>query len=256
VIDTADFHRSADEALQSHLHRLREETGEDAALRCRRLGVVYRAAGTTALVLDLDVPRCRAMLARAALARCYLLERVVADFPTAARFRKRSAPGFVDALAAQRPDLARRIAEHEEPWHARYEYEDDFLYHRFLHELALETKPDVTAATLEAMVRVRDGAPWPRGHVAEALQARESRAFDVAFLKLLDARGEEVSFQRHALGRDDLTFLTDERIFVEGLALVQLARSLGLSVRAEYSFCPAELLATAAPPNPNGLVPA
>ncbi len=253
MIGLTDFARHADEAIEYRRDGLRSGTGADAAMHGRQLVLACRAAATAALFVDYDPEAYRSWMVQAGAARVYLLDHVDAEAEGGDRFLKATEPGFVDALACQSWADARRIGAADFPWRARYEYREDYLFHQFLADLVVRRDEAQGASRLDEVARVRAGARWARLGVGGAVLARDADAFDDAFRRLLDEWEAHVAFWETSLGRDDVAFMTDERLFVEGLAVLQVARALGVEIREAYRFCPAEALALPPPTDPQPL---
>ena len=253
MIGLSDFGPRADEVVEHERDGLREEAGTVAALHGRRLVLACRAAATAALFLDYGPEAFRARLADAAAARAYVLAHVAPDADGVERFFKVTEPGFVDALACQDWAVARQIGAVDLPWRPDSEYEEDHLFHAFLADVVVRRDHERAASRLSEIVRAREGAPWTRLRVGRAVLDADSEAFDDAFRRLLDDWEAEVEFWRTSLGRDDVAFMTDERVFIEGLAILQVARALGIEIRDAYRFCPEEVLALPPPTEPSTL---
>lgn len=253
MIDLADFGPHAAEAIAYQRDGLRSGEGDVAAMHGRRLVLTCRAAATAALFLDYDPAAYEEWMVQAGAARAYLLGHVAPDFEHAARFFKTTEPGFVDALACQSWEAARQIGAADFAWRPHYEYEEDYLYHQLLRDVVVRRDEALAATRLDGIDRVRQGSPWARRDVGEALLAADADAFDEAFRDLLDEWEGEVEFWRTSLGRDDVVFMTDEHLFVEGLGVLQVARAIGVEIREAYRFCPAEALALPPPAAPGPL---
>jgi hypothetical protein len=213
---------------------------------CVQVCRYHRAIGTCALLIDADVDSFFHGLLRSALTWRWYLESALGegrlDHP--ARIASFTAP-FVDALSADRPRIAADIAKlAPAEWRPDYEYEDDFLFARFLHALGGASAPDESelASTLEAWDRALEGGEDSRLPICKALLERDSEGFDEAFRARIQARDAEFSKRANPEGDgaddNDYDFVPNWRIWVEGLALLRLAEGRGLEVAAEYPTCP------------------
>jgi Immunity protein 49 len=242
----------------------REEIGSSGRL-CSQICRYFRAIGTCQLLIRADTDAFFHGLLRSALTWSWYLERSLLEgtFGDPARKASFVAP-FADALAASRPRLAARLAElAPTEWRPDYEYEDDYLFARFLFAAARgdESSKGELAELLQRWERVLEGGEDLRLQVCEALTTRDSPGFDAAFLALVHER--EARFAARAdpetdgVAAYDYDFVPNWRIWVEGLALLRLAEERGLELRAEYPTCPsiarsreyAELPPSAFPPN-------
>lgn len=147
---------------------------------------------------------------------------------------------LLDAVAAADFALAREIASASpSDWREGREYEDDFCYAAFLHEII---QPDPAADRMEAFLgRLQEwlGAlSSPRLDVARALAAKDQDGFEEAFDWMLDTRAEEIETNREKGELETPEVDAERRVFVEGLALLRLAGLRGLETQKEYRFCP------------------
>lgn len=145
---------------------------------------------------------------------------------------------YLDALASNDLDGARGIAQRSRKAHqADDEYEEDFLYMRFLMDLI--TGPDVALPPLLARYeQVLEGNEDFRLDACRALLAGDGVALDAALDAVMTekkARAERL-LAKDALNPDAAA--TTERVSVEGLALVRLATLRGVKVRQVHPLIP------------------
>jgi len=143
---------------------------------------------------------------------------------------------FLDAVAAGDRECARAIAAiARATWNPDEEYEDDFLYVRFLMTHML-TGADVTkcADLLDRWGAVLDGASDVRFDLCCALLQHVAPDFEEALVSLLDE--EKARYRRlsraGALAQE--IEATEANLSIEGIALVRVARANGLPVRSSY----------------------
>ena len=157
------------------------------------------------------------------------------------------AQGLFDALAAGSLALAREIAALASPvWRQGFEYEDDFCWARIV-GLLLQGAPGnggagadaEVDALLERFELALQGQPSARLDLARLLARRDGQAFGPAFEELLREQARDIHARVEAGEMDDAASLPARRVFVEGLALLALARLWGLPTEREYRFCPA-----------------
>jgi hypothetical protein len=247
------------------IQTLREREEGPSGRLCTQICRYFRAIGTCELLIRGDTDAFFHGLLRSALTWRWYLEQSLEEGALGDPARKASfiAP-FADALAASRPRLATRLAElAPREWRPDYEYEDDYLFARFLFSASQGDEPREGELTelLERWERVLEGGEDPRLPVCQALASRDSANFDVAFLAL--AHDRDARFAARAkpevdgIAAADYDFVPNWRIWVEGLALLRLAEQRGLELRAEYPSCPSiaraqeytELPASSFPPN-------
>jgi hypothetical protein len=147
---------------------------------------------------------------------------------------------FLDAVAAADFRTAREIAAlSPRQWLQGHEYEDDFCFAQILHELI--TVPTDTARLAEFFTRferVLDGQPEARLDVTRALAARDQAEFDQAFERLIAQRTRQIEHDQARQRIEEPVMIAERSIFIEGLALLQIATRLGLVTQDDYAYCP------------------
>ena len=158
----------------------------------------------------------------------------------------RPAP-LLDLIAANRPDLVRRVSGRSaQAFDEAREYRDEHCYARLLAALSAyadgDAEVDLTD-TFDAYEVWLDGEVDPRLDLCRVLHARDEEAFVDAFEALLANRLETIEAHRET-DLDDAIIVAERMVFVEGLALLTLARRLSLSVGGPYALCPPSALAS------------
>jgi hypothetical protein len=150
---------------------------------------------------------------------------------------------FFDAIAGGYWDAAREIAVQSRPTHSPdFEYEDDFLYVRFLQELFfLEGTEDATNGLLTRYAAVGEGKPDVRLDLCRAFAARDAQRFDEALEEFLDYRSGELEglVRRGGTTEEEATWLRPYSN--EATALLKLAERQGLATQASYSQVPEDV---------------
>ncbi len=151
---------------------------------------------------------------------------------------------FFDALAAGDARLAREIADLSvSTWNADWEYEDDFCYFLFLHEVVRAPElPDEQRlnSTLNQFEKALEGAESPRLNVCSALLARDTKAFSDKFEALLDSIRNLNDKKRELVESYELTFWPRSFVSIEALALLRIAAMTGIAVDpGPFVLCPA-----------------
>lgn len=144
---------------------------------------------------------------------------------------------MIDVIAAGHLALAGEIlALSPTEFRKGDEYADDFHWQRVLGLLATgspKAKVEVELARLEAATE-GEGA---RLAIARAFQLRDAGAFQEAFEDLLRERTER-NEEDAGQAEEDIAIALGTKVYVEGIAVLVLARHAGLPIAAEYPMCP------------------
>jgi hypothetical protein len=158
--------------------------------------------------------------------------------PEEAKLGRLSEP-FLDAVACGASDLAAGIARSAATtWRTGEEYEDDFLYFRFLMSyFGLRSDAKETLPLLERYEALAAGND-PRADVCRALFARDQERFDEAIEALVQHWQEKTreADERGMLSPDDAA--TTAHVSVELLALLRLATAAGLATGIDHPLAP------------------
>ncbi|MCY1032249.1 Imm49 family immunity protein [Corallococcus sp. BB11-1] len=154
---------------------------------------------------------------------------------------------FFDAVGCGDEAAARLIARHApREFKPDRELLEDFLYVRLLMQhFFLESPPAEVASTLANFeAAVVEGLESTRLDVCRALLARDGDAFQGAFQALSDEHRAwyENGFREGRLPEE--RWALDGCLFIEGLALLRLARTVGIPIASEYPLIPSLALAS------------
>ncbi|HSP81038.1 MAG TPA: Imm49 family immunity protein [Myxococcaceae bacterium] len=230
------------EGLQEHLSVIAaghpvEEVGEVY----EEVEEYFQATACCALLVSADREGFQRHLFWSALARRYFLQRSQeqgsADDFRCARSRSNA---FFCAVVAGDMALALEIGDlSPEQWRQEGEYEEDFAYHLFLHRLLKGVAQQERGELLRYFEKALGGTPSPRFDLCQALQNEAAEDFESALQELVDSHAAELEALRPQ-STDVPTFEPRSRIFIEGLALLRIAASVGLPLSGEqdYRFCP------------------
>lgn len=147
---------------------------------------------------------------------------------------------LLDAIAAADFATARQIvALSPRDWLQGHEYEDDFCYAQLVHGL-LSAPPDANRLQqlFQRFEQVLDGQDEPRFGVMKALVDRDQAAFDNAFEALLAARTAAIEAEKARKRIEEPAMIAERQVYVEGLALLQIATRLKIVTQSEYIYCP------------------
>jgi hypothetical protein len=197
-----------------------------------------RAHAILRLLVDADVDGFATDLVTSGFGRRSLLRRAAREGYTGYLLASGRSNALFDALAADDLDLARELHAVAPPtWRQGDEYEDHFWYRRILGLVASGAAAADLDPALVALERAAEGAGAAIA-LCRALQARDADAFAEAFHARIAERRAEVA-EDLPLADDHLPTALGTKLFVEGVALLKLARAAGLPVAREYPMCPA-----------------
>lgn len=223
------------------LRRAELRKGKVEPKQVLELSRMYRHLGCGLLLLEGDADSFFSNLHRAADLYLQLLERKTRkrDLDPYYMARGRAEP-LLDALATGNVDLARRIdALARTDFREGMEYEEDFWFFTLLPKLASSrTTPPELPAGLEQLKESLRGIRYPRYDALRALSEGDTKSFDKALKALVAAwSGETRRKNRTELG-NPYSLATEGRVFVEGIALIRVARARGLQPRTTHRLIP------------------
>lgn len=162
--------------------------------------------------------------------------------------------GMLDAIASGDQSLAQRIAWlSPRQFEAEREYEDDFCYAQILHRLVHGVAPIAAYGSLfDRFEAALQGGTDARLEVARALVGRSQLDFEQAFEALLEKRRLDNAADIARAQIDEPQILAEREVFIEGLALLRLATSVGLETASDYLYCPAAARLPMRRPLPTG----
>ncbi|WP_163779407.1 Imm49 family immunity protein [Myxococcus vastator] len=222
--------------------RLQSSSAKPDAKLTLETAALWRQYGCGLLLSELDEAGFRDGLEQAATLYLNLLSRrsACSEFDQYYLARSKGDPLF-DALAAGNWDLARSIATVMTPtWMQRMESEEDFHYFGTLIALVL-AQPHVDAE-LTAFERTLQGGSSHRFDVVKALSSADADAFDAGLHGMIEEQAAWVERQQRSGLFDPYRHKTEAFVFIEGVALVQLARRLGVPTQERYRLIPAAAL--------------
>lgn len=200
-----------------------------------------RAAAIIALLGKGDSDGLFHNLMRSARCRVIYLERLQAAGVTNDHHQASGRIGpFLDAVAAADFATARQIvALSPRDWLQGHEYQDDYCYAQILHGLII-VPTDLTR--LEALFvqyeQVLDGQSDARLDVTRAIARRDQAAFDTAFEALLAQHTVHIEAEKERKRIEEPGTIAERQVYVEGLALLQIATRLKFTTQHEYAYCP------------------
>jgi len=167
--------------------------------------------------------------------------------------RSSNTRGLFAALLANDKALAADIARlSPQTWNDHVEYEEDFLYAHFIHQLVSGDDPVSLQGILDRFNGALEGEETVRFRLCASLLAPAQERAGLAlpaFEELVQRRRQELQEMREKsiLATDDM-FVPLSSVYVEGLAWLNLLEGAGIPVAAEYAFCPSLARIRAYPP--------
>lgn len=232
-------------ARENHVHRL-SGTLEVLQSKFDPVGYVmvsacYRTLAACALLLESDFNTYFAYLGNAAYARLDFLRKANASADIDPRYLALSKDlGFASALAANDWALAEEISKLSRMTHSEtVEYEDDFLFHYFLHSLLLD--PDNKQKQQNILDRwfdVLGGAESGYYDVCASIGARDADEYPEAFESLLDSRTRQLDAYSELVSADQELLAVERGVFIDAIAVARLAERLGLESTDTYPSVP------------------
>jgi len=200
-----------------------------------------RAAAIMVLLANGDSDTYYHNLIRSARCRLAYLQRLNSEGRTSDHHQASGRVGpFLDAVAAADFATARQIvALSRSDWLPGHEYEDDFCYAQIVHGLiTVPTNVTRLETLLERFERVLDGQADARLDVTRVLAHRDREAFEPAFEALLAQRTRQIEAEKARRRIEEPGMIAERQVYVEGLALLQIATRLNFTVQVEYQYCP------------------
>ncbi|HEY8210294.1 MAG TPA: hypothetical protein VIG99_22575 [Myxococcaceae bacterium] len=194
------------------------------------LAIASRVLGMCAMLLDAEQGSFAALLRQAGQARLALLELRQRAPELSSRLMTSETIGFSDALVGGDLELAREIARRSPDHQFPDEYEEDFLFGRVMHLLALRPMDrSILPSMLERWTALdpRD-ADAAKLAVCRAIAERDAPGLEDAFVDLCRERRLEAEAYRKRTDFDPEVYATTFQLYTDGLAVRALARDAGL----------------------------
>lgn len=201
----------------------------------------HRQLAICRLLQDGDSAAFQLGLRRSGLTWLHLLTRMAQGMQAAPSLRLGSTWDCVaSAIAAGDLKLAQQIADRfpGEPDLDR-EYLDDYMPLAMMSRLV--RAPD-DRASIEALgqrwEQAEDGSSTNDIPLWMALADRDIPAFQEAFSAVIERRRDQMVAYRKSPGGLPTTAATEGAIYIDGLAILQLAQSLGMNITTTFGLCP------------------
>ena len=193
----------------------------------------YRRAGIASLLLSGRAGTFLERLHKSATAFAFHL----AHLPDSAKRTASSGP-LLDAIVSGDSGVVNRIRELATgPWVAAQEYEEDFLFYRFLLDHALPSRYDEAATgLLERWDACLNGTADARLTVCRALAEGDPEEWSGALEEYLDDAGARYEAQADMLPPE--VRATDGAVSVQAMAFARLAEERGMPTKSTYPGIP------------------
>lgn len=206
-----------------------------------QISMLHRQSACGMLLARYDVQDFFEHLATSAfIYRYYLDNRGKDPAPDPYYLCRSNGEPFLDAVAANAMGLARDIgSKMPSEWTEQMEYEDDFFYFSMVSD-CLDPGADqaVLKQSLASFKLALDGAESARFDAMKALIKKDEEAFDLALQAMVTERIDFVSDHRRSHGTETVFSITDANIFIEGIALIRVAKLHGLKTRDQFQLIP------------------
>ena len=205
-----------------------------------------RVLGICALLSDADTDAFVDRLERSGTARLELQKLPGRGVPCDTQLLTATkAVGFPAAIASGNLDLSAQIARvlpdrHDPEW----EYEDDFLFVDVMRRAVIgvvDGGTGWTAGARDALARwgvVLKKRKSPERDVWVALVAQDQSAFAGSFPAVVNHRLAQFEVYKKQPNFDSKLFAAEGHVWIEGLALLEIATRLGLSTEPAYQLLP------------------
>lgn len=205
----------------------------------------FEALALCHLLRFADLEEYRRNLVRGGQARLYYLQRSQTAGNHCDRYlaigRTRS---FLDAVVAGDLSLARQIADFSiNSWNSDWEYEDDFCFFVFLHVIVQSHPHFPPPKAVEILARFEQSLQGKRSNrfeVCRALIVRAASDFSDTLKNLLEEERALIENQQDSANvhEGNLAYWPSRFVSIEGLALLALAKLVGMYIESEFDRCP------------------
>lgn len=210
-----------------------------------KLSRYFQALGICYLLESADVERFRENLVRSGYARRYFLRKSREEGNHRDRHLALGrTESFLDSVVAGHIRLAREIAGlSSERWEPNWEYEDDFCFFLFLHNIV--RNPHLPNPQLEEILarfeRALEGGESLRFNVCKVLMSREQEEFISVLNELMEEKQDLFNKKRERMLEPDpsaYVFWPKSFVSIEGLALLKIAETVGIEIGEDFPLCP------------------
>lgn len=222
-------------------------SASDTADSYERLSRNFQALAICHLLETADIGHYRENLIRSGYARRYFLEKMDLEGDrNNRRLALSRTEAFLDLIVAGQLELAKEIVNLSlDSWEASWEYEDDYCFYCFLHNMLRYIDGDVGNENLDKILdryeTVLEGGVDERLSVCRTLLSRDDKEFETALIELLETQEDTIDQQRERMLEPDpstVGFWPKSFVSIEGLALIQFANIVGMDIKKSFPLCP------------------
>lgn len=206
----------------------------------------FQALSICHLLESTDTNQFRENLTRSGYARRYFLRKSFEENNYKDRHLALSSnESLLDCLAAGQIRLACDIADLSlEKWNCNWEYEDDFCFYLYLHKVVKQSDNlpfSILEKIIERFENALEGGNSSRLEVCKSILMKDKDLFCNSLDALIEEKQESIEVEKERMLEPDpsvAVFWPRSYVFIEGLALLQLAHITGLRIKEEFPLCP------------------
>lgn len=214
--------------------RERDDYFYDVALYHRQIGILK-------LLMDVDQQGFVDGMCKSAYSRLYFLRNFAPKNSVEAPYLCLSKDVAITAgLAAGHVELAKQIAEHSPKKHdPKVEYEDDFLFMRFMADSILSgTTEDNLRKLVARWEVVLEGGESAEFAVCKSIADNDVDKFTDTFDLLIASRQQQLKQWRESMSFDEEMHSAEGFLYIKGMCLLRIAQLRGIPVKDEYPLVP------------------
>ena len=241
VFKLTELYPAIDEIIDANESKIGQLHGKELLdLYCQLHGF-YRLKAVGALLLELDTMQYVACLKKSGQLRISVLTSSKEECNKYLKISQSN--GFFDLLSINDLDSAKKVTNTwVNKWCNKFEYEEDYLYILLLYQILNQASDEKNNKLILNLESLLEGEEWVKLEVCKTILNSDTPAFNDKFEQLLVLRELELEKQEKSLSRDEIDFLSGSNVYTEGIALLNLARDRGISIKEEYLYCPREAL--------------
>jgi len=237
---------TAETARENYLFRLKNtlkliNSGRERDDYFYDVALYHRLIGELKLLMDADQQGFIDGLCKSAYSRLYFLRQFAAKNTVDAPYLCLSKDIALTAgLAAGHIELTKQIAKLSKDKHdPKIEYEDDFLFVRFIADSVLD---GTTTEQLQKLVArwevVLEGGASTEFAVCKTIADNDAEAFHDAFDSLIASRQQQLKQWRESTAFDEQMYSAEGFLYVKGMCVLRIAHLRGIPVKLEYPLIP------------------